>query len=344
MACLNFAKNIKKWRVRWRATNRKNHRIFSGSKVFFEKADALRFYVDIEQQERLWRRGESLPTESLQQAFEDFLRYCKRHTERTQQHYRFAIDRFAEGLPKDVTSVWQLKPNHILNYLGEMKDRGCKNRTCNSQLTAIKSFCRFNAERFDIGNPAAKIKMLKEDPPDVRFLSETEYEKLLDMAPPTARDRITFLAHTGLRASEFASLQTKNIELEASVITVIGKGRKRRTIPLNEPAREVLPRLKIGTRNALYLSFSRLARRAGIPEFGPHALRHYFATQLLLRGVPIVKVSLLLGHSSIRTTQESYSHILPADLLNVTDVLVEQPATQQNIVKFETQKKIAHFG
>lgn len=62
-------------------------------------------------------------------------------------------------------------------------------------------------------------------------------------------------------------------------------------------------------------------RNSGLTGGGPHALRHYFATSLLLKGIPIIKVSLLLGHSSVTITQNIYSHILPQDLRGVTSVL-----------------------
>jgi len=52
-------------------------------------------------------------------------------------------------------------------------------------------------------------------------------------------------------------------------------------------------------------------------------MRHWFATQLLIKGVPIAKVSKMLGHASIRTTERSYAHILRSDLANATDVLDE---------------------
>jgi len=330
MACLNFAKNVRKWRVRWRATYRKTHRIFSGSKTFLEKADAVRFFADIEQQERMWRQGQ-VPGKTIVQVLEDFSRFAQRFTKRTQGHYEWVLKSFVKGLPEGVIWIQQIKADHIREYLSHLLDNGLKNRTCNAHLTAIKSFCRYLYEFYDIHNPSKKIRMLKEDPPKARFLIEDEYQRILEAATPLARDRIIFLANTGLRASEFATLNYEGIDLQTCTITVIGKGRKRRTIGLNSNCLQLLIRpfiYKKTTRNALQLQFSRLAKKAGIERFGPHALRHYFATQLLLAGVPIVKVSMLMGHASVTTTQACYSHILPEDLLNVTDVLAEEPSTQ----------------
>lgn len=65
----------------------------------------------------------------------------------------------------------------------------------------------------------------------------------------------------------------------------------------------------------------RISKNASIIRFGSHALRHYFATQLIRKGVSIYKVSRLLGHSSVQTTESIYIHLLPLDLLGTTDVL-----------------------
>ena len=122
-------------------------------------------------------------------------------------------------------------------------------------------------------------------------------------------------------------------------MTVVGKGRKRRTVGLNEAAVGVLEQVKSargarptdlvfvapgGWELSRYILGRRIGetfRNSGLPGGGPHALRHFFATQLLMRGVPIIKVSILLGHSLVTTTQRHYSHILSSDLTGVTDVL-----------------------
>jgi site-specific recombinase XerD len=233
------------------------------------------------------------------------------------------MDRFLEALPKSVLRIQQLAAAHINEYLYQLRDQGCKNRTLNAHLTAIKSFCRFYASRYKIANPASEVKPLIEDPPDARFLSPGEFKKIMAIASPLSRDRLLFLAHTGLRAAEFHTLRPNAISPDLTTLTVTGKGRKKRSIPLNRTAREILPRIRPASPNALWLQCNRLAARADIPQFGPHAMRHWFATQLLLKGCPIAKVSKLLGHASIRTTERAYAHILPSDLANATDVLDE---------------------
>jgi len=318
MATLSYVKDRRKWRVRYRATNPAGS-VFAGSRIFLEKGQAVKFYGEILSQEKMWRSGNISPAESVATAVEAFFSHCKRHTPRTQVHYRMVIERFLKNLPGDYIRLQQIEPSTIQDYLYRLKDSGVLNRTCNAHLTAIKSFCRHFSQRLNIANPAARVNMLEEDPPKARFITPSEFSILLSVADTTAKNRILFLANTGLRASEFASLTPACFTSDS--VTVTGKGRKRRTIPLNRTARSVLPALKLGSPNALYLQLSRLALKAGLLPLGPHSLRHYFATQLLLAGVPIIKVSKLLGHRSIRTTEGCYSHILDSDLKGITAVL-----------------------
>lgn len=326
MASMSYVKSLSRWRVRWRATNRKMpkgdpRRVFSGSGVFIEKTQALQCLMEMEQQERLWRTGDVDVVERIDRAVSEFKRHCKRHTKRTQGLYEDITTCFIESLPNNVVRIQQIEAAHIKEFCHLLRDKGNSNRTINSKLTVVKSFCRFCEDFYGIKNPAKAVPMLTEDPPKARWLSRKEYDKALEVATDLAKDRIVFLANTGLRSSELAKLRL-NPEMKA--ITVTGKGRKERTIPLNSKAQDVLKRKNIYapvTKNSLELQFARVAEKAKIPKFGPHALRHFFATELLKAGVPIIKVSMLLGHASVTTTQRRYAHILSADLEGVTDIL-----------------------
>jgi site-specific recombinase XerD len=320
MASLGYVKALRRWRVRWRATNRKTHYVFAGSRVFLEKSQAVRFYAEIEAQEKLVRSGQVVPSESLNIVIQNFNRHIKRHTSRTQQHYRMVMDLFVQSIPKPIIRIHQIESSHIQDYLYSRRDLGVKNRTLNAHLTVLKAFCRFYSERFNIGNPASRIKLLKEEPPNNRFLTKDEYQKILGIAHPLAKHRVIFLANTGLRASEFSQLSINSISPQTTAITIIGKGRRKRTIPLNRTARAVLPYVKPASRKALYFQFNLIAKKAEIPDFGPNALRHYFGTQLLLNGIPASKVAKLMGNS-VRVIEKHYAHILTADIAHTTDVL-----------------------
>lgn len=57
-------------------------------------------------------------------------------------------------------------------------------------------------------------------------------------------------------------------------------------------------------------ALTRLCMRNGLPKISVHSLRHMFATILIEQGVPLVKISALLGHSSVNTTFEYYCDVM----------------------------------
>jgi site-specific recombinase XerD len=57
-------------------------------------------------------------------------------------------------------------------------------------------------------------------------------------------------------------------------------------------------------------ALSKICNRSGLPHITPHSLRHMFASILIERGVPLTKVSAMLGHASIHTTFEYYVEVL----------------------------------
>ena len=67
-------------------------------------------------------------------------------------------------------------------------------------------------------------------------------------------------------------------------------------------------------------SFSTACRRAGISDFRIHDLRHTFASWLVTEGVPLLEVSRLLGHSTVKMT-ERYTHLAPDSLESAVSLL-----------------------
>jgi len=241
------------------------------------------------------------------------------------------IGRFVKFAPVYVSD---LKAIHIDTYITQVLQK-FTNRTANAHLTALKSFCRWLAGNYDVPNPCRDIKMLDEDPPKARALNNYEYQKVLDVSTPKEREIIKFLAHTGLRIAEFRQLNWDNISHDRRFIKLIGKGRRQRLIPLNQTCQTILsngfrnPNSKTIdfsksyiSRDKVYRLCQKLAKKAKIPGFGPHALRHYFSTIMYVKGVPIQFISSILGHADTKTTEKIYVHLWPPrDLFGVTDCL-----------------------
>jgi site-specific recombinase XerD len=263
-------------------------------------------------------------------AIEEWLAYCRRNmADNTVLTYSRALDRFAlfvGELPLDQVSL-----NHIERYI-DMLLIERKRSSVNTWMVAIRSFYTYHAKRHGVPNLPRDIPRLKEDDPEQRVLSEEEYAAVLGVCrKPNEREVIQLLGHTGLRRSEFCRLRPRDISPDMTFARISNaKGRKTRTVPLDALCREILTRcatdthgysfhLRYGDANGVERLCKRLANRTGLEPFGPHALRHFFATRLLRAGVSLKKVSLILGHASAKTTEQVYCHLVPQDVIGVTE-------------------------
>ncbi len=173
-------------------------------------------------------------------------------------------------------------------------------------------------------------------PPEV--LTETEVQLLMracsHRAPTGVRNRalIAMLYRAGLRIGEALALLPKDVDLkEGSVRILHGKGDKSRTVGIDlgalaiiERWLDVRQRLNVNSRPPLFCTLEgtpmgsayvrvmlkRLARRAGIEKrVHAHGLRHTHAAELRAEGVDIGIIARQLGHASISTTVDTYSHL-----------------------------------
>jgi integrase/recombinase XerD len=218
----------------------------------------------------------------------------------------------------------------LFGFLASRKGRAS---SAARRVSTLKRFYRYCLrERRIAADPTLKLDPPKRAPRFPRSLSEAEVEALL-AAPDVAsalglRDRamLETLYATGLRVSELVALKTFQVNLDAGVVRVTGKGAKERLVPLGENAVEWLARYlkeRKGRGDALFLTgrgagmtrqaFWHLIRRYGaraIPgkKLSPHVLRHAFATHLINHGADLRVVQMLLGHADISTTQ-IYTHV-----------------------------------
>ena len=240
---------------------------------------------------------------------------------------------------KKVPSLDQVTRNRIMEFLLHEKDRGLEPASIARSLVAVRLLHRFLAEEGKLSEnvtDALESPKLWKHLPDA--LNVSEIESLLKM--PDVRTRqglrdaalLELLYATGLRASEITSLQVMQLDLEAGVLRVVGKGSKERLVPVGKKAREALDRYLKRTRGAwdknnsggwLFLSragrplsrqtvwniLKKYAKASGIgKKIYPHILRHSFATHLLENGADLRVVQELLGHADIVTTQ-IYTHV-----------------------------------
>ena len=275
---------------------------------------------------------------------EEFLGYLRaeRHlSEHTLRNYAQDISQFLgfweENQPDQ--SLHMATYRHIRSFLATNL-RGKSKSTMARKLSALRTFFKYLQRQGVLEqNPARLAPTPKADKPLPRFLTVDEVFHLLDqvgggMSFRSRRDRaiLELFYSGGLRLSELAGLNLKNLDVEEGIVRVWGKGAKERLAFMGNPARvaikaylperEQFLQKKVLTETALFLNnrggrlssrqiarvvtlWSRIAGLAG--NLTPHGLRHSFATHLLEGQADLRAVQELLGHANISSTQR-YLH------------------------------------
>jgi integrase/recombinase XerC/integrase/recombinase XerD len=127
---------------------------------------------------------------------------------------------------------------------------------------------------------------------------------------------IAILYGCGLRVSELIGLEAKNINFSKKQMVVTGKGNKERVVAIPPIVSKLLQNMgdkekpfATLSQRKIYAVVEKWSRRAGIlRKVNPHALRHSYATHILMNGGDLRVIQELLGHESLATTQK-YTHL-----------------------------------
>lgn len=270
--------------------------------------------------------------EKVKEQINEWLSFCDRsYTSATCRMYKCVIGQLFRHIEQNGQ---QLSAIAVEDFLDSKYKAGGSRREFNTYLIVTRSFCNWRYKKYGVESPANKISFLREGKSTPRVLSPEEYKFIVDFVSGMDKDILVWLGNTGLRKNEFANLHWSDIDPQLKFISVMGKGRKLRIIPLNDTCRAILQKYKRlsdneplqisqrypGSENCSWLC-RRISRATGMKKFGSHAIRHFFATELIRKGVSIYKVSRILGHASVKTTESLYIHLVPADLFGITDVL-----------------------
>ncbi len=266
----------------------------------------------------------------------------------TLRAYQQDLRQFARWLSAEGSRLIEAEQAVIQRYLAERFDAGTSARSNARLLSTLKQYYRHlirNGERLD--NPTALISAPRIHRSLPQSLAESDIEKLLQ-APDLEiayglRDRcmLELMYSSGLRVSELVGLQMNQVNANLGLVRLVGKGNKERVVPVGEEAlhwlslylkqaRPDLQKAKAAsdalflssrgsaiTRQAFWQNIKKHLLKAGIKTvFSPHSLRHAFATHLLNHGADLRTVQMLLGHSSLSTTQ-IYTHIAQQRLASI---------------------------
>ena len=275
----------------------------------------------------------NLNSEILIDNFIDELWLEKGLSKNTLTAYRNDIQTFSNWYKGN--SLLEVERVDLLDYLADRLKQGFSSRSTARSLSSLRAFYSHLTVRHNLKeDPTSRVESPKLGRSLPKTLSEEEVERLIQ-APDVdddigLRDRamLELIYACGLRVSELISLDILNINLRQGVIRVIGKGEKERLVPMGEEALHWIERYinksrpnlikadnkitevflskrgKAMTRQTFWYRLKEYAQLASInKELSPHTLRHAFATHLINHGADLRTVQLLLGHSSLSTTQ-----------------------------------------
>jgi integrase/recombinase XerC len=251
------------------------------------------------------------------------------------RHLRAELGR--DGRPQDV--------DHLLirAFLARLHRDGLKTSSAARKLATLRTFFRYLCREGILDrNPARALLSPRQDKRVPTHLDETDVARLLEMPGDgdiavRGRALLEMLYATGIRCSELVGLDLSEVDLDARMVRVLGKGRKERIVPFGMRAQSALlaylpvreqarPREdalfvnarggRLTDRSVRLLVARRVHQVALARRISPHTLRHSFATHLLQRGADLRSIQELLGHARLATTQR-YTHVNTRHLLEI---------------------------
>jgi integrase/recombinase XerD len=280
--------------------------------------------------------------------FIDSLWAQKGLAELTLSAYQQDLILFSRWLEQQGSSLARADQANVQRFLAQRFDAGASARSNARLLSTLKQYYRHLVRLGDRqDNPTALISAPKIHRSLPQSMAESEVEKLLQ-APDLEsdyglRDRcmLELMYSSGLRVSELVGLQLNQVNSRLGMVRLVGKGSKERVVPVGEEAlhwltrylEQARPGLQASkansdalflssrgsaiTRQAFWQNIKKHLLKAGVKTaFSPHSLRHAFATHLLNHGADLRTVQMLLGHSSLSTTQ-IYTHVAQTRLQSI---------------------------
>ena len=290
--------------------------------------------------------------------FRTFLDVERNVSEHTRVAYLADIEEFNGFLhSRDRTSahmtLLDVNTDTMRAYLAHLHSRKLKKVSINRKISSLRAFYKHLLRKGMIkNNPAQGVQTPKIEKYMPTFLSVDEAFELLNAAGDNnsasglrEQAMLELFYSSGLRLAELAGLDTEDVNFDAALVKVRGKGKKERIVPVGTKALEAIRRYLSATENlrkehsldllsgALFLnvrgkrittrSIARMVDTATVKsgigrKISPHALRHSFATHLLEAGADLRSIQEMLGHESLSTTQK-YTAVNINRLMEVYD-------------------------
>lgn len=267
---------------------------------------------------------------------ERFLEYIaveKRYSPNTLISYRKDLQDFSLFLleteaHQDLVKVDKKIIRNFMVHLGEKK---IAKRSINRKLSSLRSFYLFLLKVGEIKNsPLESIQSLKfYAEKQIPFSEEEMAIQQLEANKPAKKSLlkeliVETLYQTGIRRAELVNLLLENVDFSKREMKVIGKGNKERVIPISEKLSSLMAEYLLIRKpleaDKIYFFINTKGKKlndkfvystvntylslvTSKKKKSPHILRHSFATHVLEYGAEISKVKMIMGHSSLASTQ-----------------------------------------
>lgn len=273
-------------------------------------------------------------TDNILTKYYTYLKFERNFTDNSVMAYMSDIGKLQRFAVEKGKTLLTLEQYDIEEFVSELSDLGIEASSQKRILVGARSFYKFALlDRLAENDPTELIESPKLGEHLPVVLSVEEVDRIISAADPSTCDGqrnraiLETLYSCGLRVSELIELRLSNIYADEGYISVFGKGRKQRIVPIAESAlREIRNSLafryeldvKHGFEDYVFLNrfgrklsrimvfniVKRYCAEAGVTkEISPHTFRHTFATHLLEGGANLRAIQMMLGHEQISTTE-----------------------------------------
>jgi len=238
-----------------------------------------------------------------------------RFSDKTRIRYEGIISQFCTWLDGQEPSA-----DLAQEYLDHLEEQGKAPNTIATAGNALRALFRSQGQEIKLITPRITIG-------EPRYKTIDEIYRVLEVAKsPLDRCLVTVLFDTAVRVGELLDLRVDGIDWEHGFIHITRKGGREADVNISEKGlatlREWLDARQFHSKRVfanlkyydVWRIFKDLGKKAGVPDFTPHTLRHSRAVQMLDAGVDLHDIQMALGHVSIATTANIYARLRPTAL------------------------------